>query len=741
MVIECSVGIGLELIEKGGLNLNQAKWIWKMNENKQNTWMCFVKDFLYDKMPQKAVAKIAVDSKYWLYINGKMVVFEGGLKRGQTPKSTYYDDVDLQGYFVKGENRIAILVWYFGKNGFSHVSSGMGGLHFEAIIDEIKIVSDESWKVRKNEAYIQSISDEIGPNFRLSESDIYYDASLDIGPWFLNTYSVETWNNADVLKGQECFGTLVRREIPLFRNYGIRDFINSDSVKGMYMEDTVIEMRLPYNLQFTPCLTLYAPEGKKISIRAENYYTNAPGEYGIKSVYITKNGMQEYESFGWLNGERIQFEIQAGITIINLQYRETGYETDQTGKFMCNDEFLNKLWKKCYRTLYISMRDTFMDCPDRERTQWWGDVNIEMQMLLYCMDERAAALYEKGVNSLIGWYNATGKMLTVVPSGREQFELPFQNLAGIYGFYIYYVHTGKLELIQNVYEMSRNYVLQYIIGESGLVEHRAGSWDWTDWGEHADVVILENSWYYLALDSCMKMAKALGISEDIVEYAERLQTIQKSIPKKVNGQGLFYDYTDNQEPDDRANAVAVLAGLADVSNYEALAKLFHKVENASPYMEKYVLDALCEMGRIDDAIARLKRRFYVMVEDEYTTLWELWNKEASLNHAWSGGALITLSKYIAGISVDEEGGEKYKIRPHLGTLEWVECEVPTKYGILKVQIMKEEKKYTINVRYPKGIDIIVEPELYDKMKIEIIVQENDDTFVKKVAKGGDKANE
>lgn len=690
--------------------MRNARWIWKNNENQANTWMCFVKEFVCDGEPGKATAKIAVDSKYWLYINGELVIFEGGLKRGQTPESTYYDEVDLSSYFVRGNNRIAVLVWYFGKNGFSHVSK-RGGLYFEASAGREMILSDERWKVKKNEAYVPAPKDDIGPNFRLPESDIYYDASLEIGLWYLNRYSVENWDNADVLSEQEqkCFGTLVKREIPQFRNYGMKDFLNSDSIKGMYVEkNTVIEMQLPYNLQFTPFLALDAPKGKKITIKTENYHTNAPGENGIKSVYITKNGVQKYESLGWLNGERVRFEIPAGVTIIDLKYRETGYDTDRVGSFWCDDEFLNRLWEKCSRTLYISMRDTFMDCPDRERTQWWGDANVEMQMLFYCMDERAAALYKKGVNSLIGWYEATGNMLTVVPSGVQQFELPFQNLAGIYGFYIYYLHTGDVDFIKNVYGMSHDYVLKYVIGENGLVIHREGSWDWPDWGEHADIVIMENAWYYMALTSCVKMAEVLGKSHDLANYQKRMEIMHKGMLAKINDEGIFYDFTDSGKPDDRANALAVLAGLAAFENYKALASVFTEIENASPYMEKYVLDALCEMNLIEDAIARMKRRYYAMVEDDYSTLWELWNKSSSLNHAWSGGPLVTMSKYIAGISVDEAGGLKYRIRPHLGALKQVECKVPTKFGILEVLIKKEEGNYRINVFHPKEITVVVE---------------------------------
>ena len=53
----------------------QAKWIWdKDNLTENNVWMCFNKKLTLDKVPEKLVAHISADSKYWLYINGETVV-------------------------------------------------------------------------------------------------------------------------------------------------------------------------------------------------------------------------------------------------------------------------------------------------------------------------------------------------------------------------------------------------------------------------------------------------------------------------------------------------------------------------------------------------------------------------------------------------------------------------------------------------------------------------------------------
>src|SRR5690606_21757966 len=111
-----------------------------------NTWIAFRKKITLTEKPAHALTRIAADSKYWLWINGKMVVFEGGLKRGPTPEDTYFDEVDIGPYLKKGDNTIAIQLWYFGKEGFSHKSSGKAGLLVDCREPGVLVISDTSWK-------------------------------------------------------------------------------------------------------------------------------------------------------------------------------------------------------------------------------------------------------------------------------------------------------------------------------------------------------------------------------------------------------------------------------------------------------------------------------------------------------------------------------------------------------------------------------------------------------------------
>ena len=69
---------------------------------------------------------------YWLWVNGKLIVFEGSLKRGPNRTDSYVDTVELAPHLKPGKNTIAILSWYFGREGMSHLSSGMPGLYVDS---------------------------------------------------------------------------------------------------------------------------------------------------------------------------------------------------------------------------------------------------------------------------------------------------------------------------------------------------------------------------------------------------------------------------------------------------------------------------------------------------------------------------------------------------------------------------------------------------------------------------------
>ena len=684
----------------------QAEWIWdKDNLTEKNVWMCFYKKITLDKVPEELIADISADSKYWLYINGKTVVFEGSVKRGADENSGYYDSVDIAPYLKKGENVICALVWYWdNETSYSYKSSGQGGFIFEAIGEDVAVISDSSWKVKRHSAYIDSAL--YPPNYRLPEYSIYFDAREDLGDWTSADYDVSSWEDATeyALGGEGAYGKLYPRGIPFLKDYGLKDYENSAdyenyTVKKLFGEKITVD--IPYNAQLTPYLKIIAPEGKKIRITTENTLIGA-----VSNTYITKEGEQEFEALGWFNGEHITYKIPKGVTVVSLQYRETGYDSEFSGDFKCDDEFLNSLWQKSLRTLYVTMRDNFMDCPDRERAQWWGDVTSEMIMTMYSMDSNSYLLYQKGVEAMLSHIDDTKVLQTVVPISGDYFELPVQQLAGIVGFMTYYEYTGDKAFVEKVYDASIDYLRLWELGENNLVVHRSGSWDWPDWGKKADMTAIENAWVYYALSSTEQMAEILDKDEDISFITQRKEAIAKGYQTLWTKDGFRSE--DAEKPDDRANALAVLSGLATKEQYGTIMDVLTTTKNSSPYMEYYVLEALCKMGEYETATNRIKDRYEGMMSEDYSTLWEFWNSwQGTMNHAWSGGPLVIMSKHFAGITPLEAGYEKIKINPQYTLSDSMTCTVPSVKGLITLSYEKNSEGYVIDVTAPEDVETVL----------------------------------
>jgi hypothetical protein len=658
-----------------------------------NTWTCYRRTFTLDAVPTSAPAKIAADSRYWLWVNGKLIVFEGSLKRGPNRKDSYVDTVDLAPHLVPGKNTIALLAWYFGREGMSHLSSGMPGLYFDS---EVAPASDGKWKVLVHPAL--GMSSDPQPNWRLPEWNVRFDATKDIGAWMESAFDDSSWAEASAMgkPPRAPWGELVDRPIPLFRFSELRDY------RTVTPGEKVTVGKLPYDAQVTPYLKIDAPAGLVIDMRTDSYMTG--GEACVRSEYVTKAGVQEFESPAWMSGHEVRYTVPPGVKVIALKYRESGYDCDIAGSFECDDPFFNTLWKKSARTLYVNMRDTYYDCPDRERAQWWGDIVIDTSETYYSLDRRADKLIAKGLKELMAWQRPDGTLFAPIPAGNWNQELPAQMLqaCGTYGTWNYYLNTGDVETIKAIYPAVKRYLAVWKLGEDGLVVHRKGEWDWLDWGQNIDVPPLDNAWYYLALQSARDMAKLIGENNDIAGYEQQMQSIRDHYDAAF-WRGKEYRSRDYKgDTDDRANAMAYLSGLAGLRHHDDICHVLSHHHNASPGMEKYILEAQCRMGQPGAAQARIKKRYKTMVESPLTTLWEFWDLSGSYNHPWAGGVLTVLSQYIAGITPTAPAWERFEIQPRLGDLKSIDATVPTTKGPIRVSIRRDEKKITLKLDAPPG---------------------------------------
>ena len=697
-------------------NWKDAQWIWQDEAGPANTWVAFRKSFDLNELPKEALAHIAVDTKYWLWINGEMVLFEGGLARGAAPNTNYYDTIDIKPYLKNGKNTIGVLVWYWGRTRKVHEDSGNGGLLFHADLGEEILVSNSDWKLKVHPAYNPKSGGGGKSANRVNAYNVEFDARKSMGDWSDNAWYSNTFDDANWDKPTEKgaanskpWGTLVKRAIPQWNDRGLANYesltlgSNKTNIKLPYKNTTdslvVIHARLPFNQQITPYLKVNSKAGKTIVADMDNPSNR------LKGTYITKDGVQAFESYSWINGHFVEYSIPPEVEVLELKYRWTGVG-EMTGNFETSDPYFSRLWWMARNTLYVCARNGYMDCPDRERGLWIGDVADQTGAVFYTLDEPGRLLLKKGIDNTIAYKD--GDTIQGLAPGFGAYrgkssELTGQSLQYIdQGIWQYYYNTGDEATLKNAYPAVLNYLKLWGMQENGLPEHRKGYANWVDWGIDTDPTPTNVVLYYMALKAAKKMAVTLGETEDITWYDARINSIEKNFEKEY-WQGNRYG-SKKKLIEERVSALAIISGLAKKEHYNILAdSVLVPVKKSSPHMEWMAEEAIMLTGQYDKGLQRMKQRYESQVNMEWlTTLYEKYQPElrGTYNHAWNAPNYV-LSRYIAGIKPTDVAWSNFEVKPNLEHLTSVKQIVPSVKGDITLEVNKTENMYTMNLISPK----------------------------------------
>ena len=625
--------------------LKNALWIWA-NIQKANQRVHFFFDTEIEKLPQNAVLHISCETVYWLYINGELTVYEGGLLRESSLGNGYYDSVDIARYLKLGHNEITVSVWYYGNGGRNNVFCPKGGLILAC--DTLGIYSGSNSLCRSDSAYYNTETEK--PSYLYGGDNTAYDAR--IAPFSLCPLRLDA-QNAKVLGkyGDAPWGTPVLRPVPqLFFTDRVPCSFDSDSGS--------IHIKLPYAMQFSPYIKLSAKGGECIDIRSDRYEVHGgPGDTqstyrGHRAEYICRAGKQEFEMLDWIFGEKCIFTLPEGVEIIEVGYRESGYASRLTADFECDDRRVSILFNKCSRTLAVCMRHNYMDCPDRERGQWIGDVSVQAPQVIYLLDGNGLLLLRKAINDFITLRK--GDVLVGNVPGESYSELPSQSLNAIseWGMISAYCEATKdSSVLSLAFEPSVRYLMLWETDADGVVLPRKGNWEWYDHLFNCDGEILNICWYYSALRFVKAASQTLKDNRFDSFINQRMSAIEKHFTPRYWNESLGA-YSSGSFTDDRANAMAVLSRLCPEKYFPKIKYVLTSVFNSSAYMENYVLIALCEMGYTADAFKRMMSRYQPLIDNENSTLWEDFYHLGTKNHAWSGAPATVLMRYFAGVKLD-----------------------------------------------------------------------------------------
>ena len=689
-----------------------AAWIWPaVDARLPDAWAAFRHTFSLVAAPTTAWTTIAADTKYWLWVNGTLVVREGGLKRGPTPDDGYADRIDLAPWLRAGDNQLAILVWHLGHDGASHRDSGSAGLLFALDADSQRVTSSRAWKAQLHPAFdrdgeraaslmVQANTARAdfanfklsarGTSVTLSEWSVRFDARRDLPNW-TSACDDSAWPHAIELGQPPAapWGKLAARPIPFWADGESRPYA---AILGGSLPCTgpaTIVGLLPANLPVLPSFTIDGQAGAELVVNIDRDYKT--------TTWVSAGGEQHGEVLAWGNGQQVLYQVPPGMRLIDIAWRPSEYASEEAGAFASSDPHLDRMWQKCARSVRLNMRDSFMDCPDRERAPWPGDAANTIDIATCTLDPAALQLVAKSLSEFCAWRAPGGELWGGVPTGRWRGtfrEYPAQSLALVaLGLPSYVMHSGDTALGVALWPAIRRYVLElHTIDERGLVQHR-GPWEvawgagvqcWYDWGTGIDALILDQGWYALTLRTLGELAEQLGLSVDAALCRERHERLTQAIRRQLwdDARQAFCGKTEGR--DERGNALLVLAGVPDAAQSAALASWLPIHDQASIYMERHVLEALCQLVPLDTVLARIRRRYAHEITSSITTLSE--NFGDGQNHAWGGAPAIILARHLIGLRPLVPGWTRFAVRPAASALARYHLRQATVAGVIEVSV-------------------------------------------------------
>src|SRR3989339_54617 len=665
------------------IKTDSALWIWDQECSKKNDWVMFRRNFVYSKQVSEIYLDIAVDSKYFLWINGKLAVVEGGLNRGPYEGSGYADRVYIDQFLISGNNNITLLVWYWGNQGRNNIDSTKPGLLISSNMSELE--SNHQWLTLRHPSYQET--QEPLPSYLFGGYNIGYNANYEIPEFNQLSYRDADWNQATTY-GQypvAPWHKIYLRPIPLWH------FSDIIQYKSMIECNGIFTCVLPYATHLSIYFKIEAQGDEVIHIQTDRYEVHGgPGEEnktyrGHRIEYICKPGLNEFESLYAFYGENVHYTLPGSVKIIQLGYREVVYPANIKGFFKSDNVLINRLIDKCARTLVVCMRDNLMDCPDREKGQWIGDVSVQVPQIFYTLERSADQLITKSISDFI--HLRKGDVLVGNVPGVDYIELPSQSLNAVSELGMiaqYYNYTKDISVLALCYEPVYKYLKLWSIQSDDLILSRKGGWAWFDHLYNVDDVVLENAWYFSALKFLKYMSEVLNRSDHKFFIENAMSRIYKGFQRLWNGKY----YSSGVVADERANALAILSGLTPEEHYPTIMHLIVNSYNASPYMENYILDALCIMGYKKEAHERAALRYRSLEENDNSTLWENFTTLGTKNHAWSGGPLTMYYKHFAGIGINSN--DEFFLKPDINVLKEMHVQVPTKKGQLEFKISRRD---------------------------------------------------
>jgi len=442
---------------------------------------------------------------------------------------------------------------------------------------------------------------------------------------------------------------------------------------------------------------------------------NATNDHAVREMTIQTTNLCDIKfgntGFRFLYIKKLTTEID--LIIKNIYALSIYNNKNIIGSFNCDDELINNIYEASSYTVSLCVQNDYVwDGVKRDRLVWIGDLHPEF-LSLSCMYDDLKEIKNSldfvcKQTPLPGWMNS----------------IPMYSMWWIIILNDYYNKTKDSEFVlkHKIYIIDLLKQICLNVDASGKTIFPMNFLDWPS-SDSPDLVAGVHALTIICLKKALKVLEVLNdtsINDDVKQKLDLL---------------LGYKY----QIDSKKQVVALNAIARCDYNNDTYEKLTENGSNGfSTFMSYYILKALFNSGGKDESISLMKEYYGAMLDLGATTFWEdfdiSWKEGCyrideipndkkdihgdfgkycyqgfrhSLCHGWSSGPVAFLTEFIAGIKISEEDDKKIFINPYLGSLNYVECSYPTKYGLIKVCHKKDNNGLIITTfEKPEEIEII-----------------------------------
>ena len=605
----------------------KSKWIWSNSTPSADEYAEFKVNFKRN-LSAPYFLHLTADSVVSVKINGELVFF---YTEADFAGYKYYDTVELTPY-LKEENLLEFIVWYFGENNQTYLK-GPAGLIFEVESNGEKVcVSNENVLSRKIAQYKNGYRKMVTPQLGFS---FLYDA----------TKQDLEFSKSVISGGPNVF---LKREI---KNLELHGRVETDLIKR---ENSII-IDLKKETAGLIDLDFVSEKEQKITFAFGEHIVDGGVRHkiGIRDFtfeYVAKKGENKY-----LNTTRriacryLEIFAESPIKINYIGIRPVFYPIEKVEKKF-SDSLIQKIYDVSIDTLLLCMHEHYEDCPWREQGLYSLDSRNQMLFGYYAFKtseyQRANLIYQsKGVLS-------HGLLAICFPSGVD-LAIPSFSLGYILAVCEYVKHTGDKTILSEVGGVINALFSEFEkrIDSTGLIpSFPYPFWNFYEWekdsNNESEIMRKKDEPYTLKYDLIINcfyvMVKQLyaSVNSENCDLSEMKNKIVDTFYLK--DKGVFKLSTDVETYSQLGNAFTILAGIKT----EGLAEKILTDDNmisCTLSMRAFLYEALLKEGDKykNFIISDIVKRYKGMLDKGATSFWETEKGEAdfdgagSLCHGWS----------------------------------------------------------------------------------------------------------